>query len=608
MKNTSIFEFVQHDRHIRLHLPDVRDHIQNQIRKHGQFYEQQMLDQIGPRLPKGSLVLDVGANIGNHTVYFSKVLGLSVIAFEPNPRAQRLLKENVRINEVADLVEIHDVALGREDGEANIQDNDPNNLGRASVNTSTALDPANTVQVRRLDDIVANRRPALIKIDVEGMEPEVLRGAEGVIRRHTPLLLIEAATSEQLAEIEALVLPWGYRRSAVYNDTPTYLFRPVRGLSDTASRQIDEWTLSALPPTRRVVAGMATVKGNEKAMLTAIVSLLPQVDQVYLYLNHYDQVPDVLQRFGERVVCRLDPEGTRWGDAGKFFGVEHEQNAIYLTCDDDIEYPTDYVLRMAQALAETRGEQAAGVHAAVLAQPFSHYYDPCVRHVWHFEQVLTRERAAHVLGTGTVAFHTSRIAPGMDAFPSANMADIWFARWLLERGIGSRTVARPPRWLKAIEVSRPTIYDTSRRREGGLYDTSQRQDQVLSAMGPWSYVSKTQDAESGAFLVELRTDEDLENLLETCARQHRDTAIVLVDRRTEGVPVQLRKAPSCETHWIPSGTPLDDVPGMLPGSLRELLQSRGIFLELSSGSGQSRLQHIAPERASAWRSRMQAHS
>ena len=103
MRNVPPFEFVQQNRHIRMCLPDAQDHIQQQIRRHARFYEQPMLDEVAPRLPENALVVDVGANIGNHTVYFTKLLGLKVIAVEPNPPAIRLLQQNINLNEIHDL-------------------------------------------------------------------------------------------------------------------------------------------------------------------------------------------------------------------------------------------------------------------------------------------------------------------------------------------------------------------------------------------------------------------------------------------------------------------------------------------------------------------------
>ena len=64
----------------------------------GRFYEQEELELIGRHF-KGGVFVDVGANIGNHTIYALKFLGATkVIAFEPNPAAARILKVNLALN------------------------------------------------------------------------------------------------------------------------------------------------------------------------------------------------------------------------------------------------------------------------------------------------------------------------------------------------------------------------------------------------------------------------------------------------------------------------------------------------------------------------------
>ena len=69
--------------HLRFETDD--DHIAGVIRKTATFYEAEMLADIRSRLFFAELAVDVGAHVGNHTLYFAHVLGLQTIAFEPNP-------------------------------------------------------------------------------------------------------------------------------------------------------------------------------------------------------------------------------------------------------------------------------------------------------------------------------------------------------------------------------------------------------------------------------------------------------------------------------------------------------------------------------------------
>jgi hypothetical protein len=87
-------------------------------------------------------------------------------------------------------------------------------------------DPAGTIACVRLDDVLANEPEIdVIKIDVEGWELEVLRGAGSLIRHHRPLLYVEI-TEARFAETRELLDRYGYVGWKRFNATPTFLFLP----------------------------------------------------------------------------------------------------------------------------------------------------------------------------------------------------------------------------------------------------------------------------------------------------------------------------------------------------------------------------------------------
>ena len=128
----------------------------------------------------GATVLDVGANVGAYTVLFAQWAGAAgrVIAFEPSPETIAGLREHVRINAVADRVEIVDAAVSSGEGTASFDC-----AGASGANALVAADGgiagAITVRTTSLDRFCESRglRPSVIKIDVEGAELDVLRGA-----------------------------------------------------------------------------------------------------------------------------------------------------------------------------------------------------------------------------------------------------------------------------------------------------------------------------------------------------------------------------------------------------------------------------------------------
>ena len=205
-------------------LPSKDDHISKTLISSGSFYERPMLEAIAPALRPGDLVVDAGANIGNHTLFFAKVLKCRVLAFEPIASTAALLEENVNINGVSDLVVVRQVALGDKKGKARIASYDPNNIG----GTTLANDRRGTIQIFPLDGLVENRPVRLLKIDVEGMDLAVLKGARKILTEDRPWVICEAASESLYRPIQELLGEMGYSPTAVYNATDTFLFLPSR--------------------------------------------------------------------------------------------------------------------------------------------------------------------------------------------------------------------------------------------------------------------------------------------------------------------------------------------------------------------------------------------
>src|SRR5690554_2715511 len=83
------------------------DYIQGKIKKEKAPYELSMLRDMASRVEPGSLVVDVGANIGNHALYLAAVKGCKVYAFEPNVELCDGLRKSIRDNEFQDLIFVH---------------------------------------------------------------------------------------------------------------------------------------------------------------------------------------------------------------------------------------------------------------------------------------------------------------------------------------------------------------------------------------------------------------------------------------------------------------------------------------------------------------------
>ncbi len=129
------------------------------------------------------LFVDIGANIGSYTVLASAVCDARSISVEPDPGTMESLKRNVEANRIGESVRLIQAALGAASGSVRFT------VGQDTTNRVAGEADANTrdVEVRTLDEILKSQKPTLIKMDVEGYEPEVIAG--GVKTLEVPSLL-----------------------------------------------------------------------------------------------------------------------------------------------------------------------------------------------------------------------------------------------------------------------------------------------------------------------------------------------------------------------------------------------------------------------------------
>ena len=193
---------------------DLREVIDASLYFSGSFEpraERTLARQLGP----GMTAIDVGANIGYHTLRMARSVGPQgqVIAIEPAPRAVARLQRNLALNSFSN-VEVVVTALGDHDTE----------LAELQLQSSYPLSgrggPERTlVRVARLDALVLEQRVSrvdLIKIDVDGQEARVLRGAREALQRFRPALFFELtpsvveAVGDTIEELFASLLALGY--------------------------------------------------------------------------------------------------------------------------------------------------------------------------------------------------------------------------------------------------------------------------------------------------------------------------------------------------------------------------------------------------------------
>ena len=180
--------------HEKVMVSIIGDFVSDEVRAEG-LYERDILFFIRDRVLTASKIadevaLDVGANIGNHSLFLSDIFE-RVIAFEPNPLTRTLLETNLQLNDVEN-VEVRPVGLSDRNMNATLRF-DPTNLGGASSETSRSV----SAREAKIDLVIGDEtvergeQVGFVKIDVEGAEEAVLRGLEQTLRTHKPIVMLE---------------------------------------------------------------------------------------------------------------------------------------------------------------------------------------------------------------------------------------------------------------------------------------------------------------------------------------------------------------------------------------------------------------------------------
>ena len=196
---------------IELVFTDECDYLAKQAIRSGTFFEEHFLRYLRDNkvIGSNSVVMDIGACVGNHTVYFSKIIGVKkVISIEPTLQSFKALQRNVELNSLDNVV-CKRVVVSSNDGMAKCFVKKPDNIGAnrwvpVGENAKPLFGPDGKaynaditedsiyVKTVTLTDIV-NEKIDFIKMDVEDAENMIIETGKDVIREYRPGLMVEVS-------------------------------------------------------------------------------------------------------------------------------------------------------------------------------------------------------------------------------------------------------------------------------------------------------------------------------------------------------------------------------------------------------------------------------
>jgi len=168
-------------------------------------------------LREEDLFIDVGANIGSYSVLASSHVGADTLAFEPTSNTFKYLEDNIRLNNISDKVNAFSIALGSVKGTCNLSNTQDGMNNHVSIENDSCTQK---VKMEKLDDLINNyQMPILIKIDVEGYETEVIKGAQQLLQNQTLKAVI--------IELMGLGERYGFNEIQIHKQLLSYGFQAI---------------------------------------------------------------------------------------------------------------------------------------------------------------------------------------------------------------------------------------------------------------------------------------------------------------------------------------------------------------------------------------------
>lgn len=203
-----------------------------------------------------------------------------------------------------------------------------------------------------------------------------------------------------------------------------------------------------------ITASMSTVAWRRPALEQMLPTILPQVDRLNVFLQGYESTPDCLRHPKITVVDGRDNhEWLALKSTAKLFWVARGLVAagVHLCVDDDILYPPDYAGNVAAKIERYDRRAIVGFHGSRYRDVVNHIRDD--RTEWHYEKLCAADVPVHVIGTGTIGWHTSTLRLTIDDLADWDAVDYRVAIAAQKQRVPMLCLARPAGWLKSLPLA-----------------------------------------------------------------------------------------------------------------------------------------------------------
>ncbi len=253
--------------------------------------------------------------------------------------------------------------------------------------------------------------------------------------------------------------------------------------------------MTLLPnPTDPVLLSLCSIPERAEWLQQVLTALAPQVDHIHLYLDRYPEAPAFLEPWRGKLQVVLSQQQPGLRDNGKFLPLaERCQSPCWLfSADDDIAYPPDYLAALLKRLEHYGRQAVLGVHGVLLPEHAEGYFSARYRKVHSFSKGLEADALVNLLGTGTMACHSSVLQGlSLDHFKQPGMADLYLASWCHQRQIPLIAIARHDGWLEQLgDPAADSLW-------AEFHQADAQQAAIVRSHHPWGY-SAIRDAVDAA--------------------------------------------------------------------------------------------------------------